>query len=185
MVPLGHPLPGFLLEGPPGTWHQLRPVPGKVTVVAFLSNHCPYVHHLLGTLGPVLNQLHAQGALVYAVGANDATSYPQDGPEPMAQLAQQQGWSFPYVHDPTQDVARAFGATCTPDFFVYDAEGRLVYRGQFDATRPGRGTPTGVDLRSAVTAALDGHAPDPAQHPSVGCNIKWAKGSGPAGFSLL
>ena len=149
--------------------------------LAFICNHCPYVQHILAELVKVGHQALDQGFAVLAVNSNDATSHPEDGPPAMKGLALGEGWRFPFVFDETQEVARAFRAACTPDSFLFDAEQRLQYRGQFDDSRPSLKTPvTGASLRAALSALSEGRSPSTEQKPSVGCNIKWRAGTGPA-----
>ena len=143
-------------------------------VVAFICNHCPYVVHLRKELVKVAHEALDRGFAVVAINSNDAAEYPQDGPGPMARLAKDEKWRFPFLFDASQDVARAFGAECTPDLYLFDAEGKLAYRGQFDDSRPSNGKPvTGADLRAAIDAVVAGKKPSPTQKPSIGCNIKW------------
>jgi hypothetical protein len=146
----------------------------KGVVVAFLCNHCPYVVHLRKEFVRAAHDAIDRGVAVVAINSNDADSYPQDGPGPMARLAKDEKWRFPFLFDASQDVARAFRAECTPDLYLFDAQGKLAYRGQFDDSRPGSGKPvTGRDLRAAIDAVIEGRKPDAAQKPSIGCNIKW------------
>ena len=146
----------------------------KVSVVAFICNHCPFVKHLKPALAEFGEYCQARGAKMVAISSNDPIQYPDDSPARMAEDAQRHGYRFPYLFDETQAVARSFDAACTPDFFVFDAAGRLAYRGQFDSSRPGNGVPvTGEDLRAAVDALLSGQRPSADQKPSIGCNIKW------------
>jgi hypothetical protein len=143
-------------------------------LVAFICNHCPYVVHLRKELVRVAQDAQTRGIAVVAINSNDADSYPQDGPGPMGRLARDEKWGFPFLFDATQDVARAFRAECTPDLYLFDAEGKLAYRGQFDDSRPSNGKPvTGSDLRAAIDAVLGGKKPSTLQKPSIGCNIKW------------
>lgn len=180
MLPLGSPLPAFALPDLDGrTWTQADLV-GAPSVVAFVCPHCPYVKHLEARFGEVAADLTARGARVVAVQSNDVDAYPQDGPEGMRAQAAANGWSFPYLRDEDQAAAAAFRAACTPDLFVYDAEGRLAYRGQFDDSRPGNDRPvTGADLVAAVDALLAGTPVAADQIPSIGCNIKWRPGHEP------
>ncbi|MEJ2754318.1 MAG: thioredoxin family protein [Gammaproteobacteria bacterium] len=146
----------------------------KGILVAFICNHCPYVVHIRDVFTTLANSWVDRGLGVVAISANDVENYPQDGPEAMADLAQELGFRFPYLYDETQDVAKAFDAVCTPDFFLFDAAGKLVYRGQFDASRPGNDQAiTGSNLSQAVERLLHGQEPLAEQLPSVGCNIKW------------
>ena len=143
-------------------------------LVAFICNHCPYVVHLRKELVAAAHEAMDRGLAVVAINSNDATSYPQDGPGPMAKLAGDERWRFPFLFDESQDVARAFRAECTPDLYLFDAEGKLAYRGQFDDSRPSSGKPvTGRDLRAAIDAVVEGKKPPADQKPSIGCNIKW------------
>lgn len=143
-------------------------------VVMFICNHCPYVLHVLDALLAVVRDYAPRGIDFAAICSNDESQYPQDGPEPMRKLALQRGFSFPYLHDPDQSVARAYHAACTPDFFVVAPDGRLTYCGRLDDSTPGNGRPTtGADLRAALDALLEGRPPLDDPRPSVGCNIKW------------
>jgi len=152
-------------------------------LVAFWCNHCPFVKHVRDAFVDFARRAQERGVAVVAINANDADAYPDDAPEAMAREAAAAGYSFPYLFDESQEVAKAYGAACTPDFFLFDGARRLYYRGQFDASRPGNDVPvTGEDLERAVDALLAGEpAPEP-QLPSVGCNIKWRPGNEPAYF---
>lgn len=176
MVPLGTPCPTFhLTDVSSGQPLSLESFTNKdVLLVMFLCRHCPYVVHVQAELARIGREYAARGVAVVAISANDAAQYPDDGPVGLRRQASEQGFAFPYLYDESQAVAKAFGAACTPDFFVYDAHRRLVYRGQLDDSRPGNGKPvTGRDLRAALDAAGAGRpAPEP-QRPSAGCNIKW------------
>ena len=156
-------------------------VPGaKAHLVVFVCNHCPYVVHVRPALVSLANGWEKQQVAVWAINSNSERTHPQDGPEHMKRLATEEGWLFPFLFDESQAVAKAFGAACTPDFFLYDADRRLVYRGRFDASRPGSGVaPTGEELKAAVDAVLAGRTPPPEQKPSLGCGIKWHPGSEP------
>jgi peroxiredoxin len=151
-----------------------------VLLVAFLCNHCPYVKHILEGFVAFARDLGPRGLAVLAISSNDAASYPADAPAEMSRIAKQRGFTFPYLYDESQETARAYQAVCTPDFFLFDRERRLVYRGQFDDSRPGSNVAvSGADLRAAVEALLRG-APVPAeQKASVGCSIKWQRGREP------
>lgn len=144
-------------------------------LIAFICNHCPYVVHLVDEFASCARQFESQGIATIAISANDAISYPADSPANMAALAQQKGFEFPYCHDESQSVARAFDAVCTPDLYLFDADHRLYYRGQFDSTRPGQGTANGQDLKSAAAALLANQSPPADTRPSVGCSIKWKR----------
>lgn len=154
-----------------------------VLVVMFICNHCPYVKHVRDELARFGRDMAATGRVaVVAISSNDVEMYPQDSPAEMRREAAEAGYPFPYLFDETQDVARAYGAACTPDFFVFDRTRRLAYRGQLDDSRPKVEQPapvTGRDLRAAVSALLEGRAPAAAQRPSLGCNIKWKPGNEP------
>jgi len=181
MLPLGSVAPDFTLPDPTGASFSLADTSGaRATVVMFLCNHCPYVKHIADQLGTVTTDLIDAGAAVYGISSNDIASHPDDAPEHMAAEAAQRGYRFPYLYDATQVVARAYRAACTPDFFVFDANRRLAYRGQFDASRPANDVPpSGCDLRAATTAVLAGSAVDADQVPSLGCSIKWLPGNAP------
>ena len=153
---------------------------GNGLLVVFACNHCPYVVHLATALGEVAREIELLGVRTVAINSNDTEQYPEDGPEPMKTFAASHRWDFPYLIDATQEVAIAYDAACTPDFFLADGTGRLVYSGQFDPTRPGSGqAATGGDLREAVRRMLAGEPPMPRPCPSSGCNIKWKPGRGP------
>jgi peroxiredoxin len=145
-------------------------------VVAFICAHCPFVRHIRSEFARFAREYQQKGVAVVAINSNDLTAYPQDGPQGMAEEARSAGYTFPYLLDESQEIAKAFRAACTPDFYLFDGARRLVYRGQFDASRPGNNIPvTGSDLRAATDAVL-AKAPVPQdQKPSIGCNIKWKK----------
>lgn len=146
-------------------------------LVMFICRHCPYVKHVEKELARIGRDYSGREVGIVAISANDALSHPDDAPASLKTQAAQQGFTFPYLYDESQDVARAFGAACTPDFFLYDGDGKLVYRGQLDDSRPESGKPvTGRDLRAALDAVLAGRPVDPNQRPSIGCNIKWRRG---------
>lgn len=151
----------------------------KGLLVVFMCNHCPYVKHILGEFVVAARDLQQKGIGVVAISSNDVENYPDDSPVKMAALAREQQFSFPYLYDGTQDVAKAYGAACTPDFFLFDENDELVYRGQFDDSRPGNEEPvTGNDIREAADMLFDGEVKED-QKPSIGCNIKWKKGNAP------
>jgi peroxiredoxin len=181
MLPLGTPLPDFHLPDAAGKLHGPADLPEAAGVlVAFVCNHCPFVIHIGPMLGKRTRQWMDQGLAVLAINANDIAAHPQDAPERMPAFADQNGWSFPYLLDETQEVARTFRAACTPDLFLFDRERKLAYRGQFDASRPGNNQPvTGDDLDRAVQAVLAGQPVPGDQVPSIGCNIKWKPGNEP------
>jgi thiol-disulfide isomerase/thioredoxin len=152
-------------------------------VVAFLSNHCPYVKHLQKGLASLAADYAGRGLVFVGINANDIQRYPADAPDKMVTEARNAGWKFPYLFDSTQTVAKHYRAACTPDLFLFDANRKLVYRGQFDDSRPGNGKPvTGDDLRKAIDAVLKGEAPPSRQIPSLGCSIKWKPGNEPDYF---
>ncbi|MFV1996632.1 MAG: thioredoxin family protein [Acidiferrobacterales bacterium] len=149
-------------------------------LVVFICNHCPYVIHIANALSKFANEYQSKGLGIVAISANDATNYPDDGPEKMAEEVKTHGYTFPYLYDEDQEVAKAYRAACTPDFFLFDAARKLVYRGQFDDSRPGNDKAiTGADLRRAVDNVIAGQEPDAEQTPSMGCNIKWKPGNEP------
>lgn len=175
MLPLGTPAPDFRLPDTEGRIVRLGDfAAAPALVVMFICNHCPFVQHIRGALAQFGRDCQARGAAAVAISANDVAQYPQDGPAAMQVEAQREGYTFPYLYDESQAVARAYQAACTPDFFLFDAARRLVYRGQFDDSRPGNSVPvTGADLRAAVEATLAGRPVAGEQRPSIGCNIKW------------
>jgi len=181
MLPLGIEAPDFALPDPAGTLHRRDDfADAPALLVMFICNHCPYVKHIRERLAEVAATLIDQGAAVVAVQSNDVQAYPDDGPERMAEEAQTYGYRFPYLYDESQEVARTYGAACTPDFFLFDADRRLAYRGQFDDSRPRNDVPvTGADLAAAAEAVLAGEPVPDDQRPSVGCNIKWKAGMAP------
>lgn len=144
------------------------------TVIMFLCNHCPYVVHINPEIVRLAREYQEQGVAFIAISSNDVEAYPQDGPDKMKEVAEDLGYPFPYLYDETQEVARDYDAACTPDFYLFDGDLRLVYRGRLDDARPGTGKPlTGRDLRAALDAVLAGEPVNPQQYPSGGCNIKW------------
>jgi peroxiredoxin len=181
MLELGTPAPGFALPDCDGRVHSLADfASAPALLVAFICSHCPFVKHLRAEFAVLAREYQPRGLAVVAINSNDIEAYPQDGPDAMRTEATQLGYVFPYLLDATQAVAKAYRASCTPDFFLFDARRRLVYRGQFDDSRPGNGRPvTGADLRAAIEATLAGGTPAAEQLPSLGCNIKWRKGNEP------
>ena len=176
MIPLGSQAPDFQLpDTVSGQSLQLTDVRGeKGTLVAFICNHCPFVKHINAGLVALAEEFQNQGMGFVAISSNDVVNYPEDHPDLMTQTAKEEGYTFPYLYDETQFVAKAYDAACTPDFYLFDAEDALVYRGQMDDSRPGNGLPvTGEDLRSAMQALLQGERISEDQKPSIGCNIKW------------
>jgi len=175
MKPLGSPLPAFdLTDTRNGSLVRHTDYAGRPVLVMFLCNHCPFVKHVREQLA-TLGREHANGPLaIVAISSNDPVAYPDDAPARMTEEARAAGYTFPYCFDPSQDVARAFDAACTPDYFLFDANHRLAYRGRLDASRPKSGVPvTGDELRAAIAAVLGGRKPSEQQHPSIGCSIKW------------
>ncbi len=153
-------------------------------LVVFMCNHCPYVKHVAPELGRIADEYQPKGIAMVGISSNDVTSHPDDSPEMMLQEAAEQGYRFPYLYDETQQVAQAYRAACTPDFFLFDQQFKLVYRGQLDATRPNQGqAPDGRDLRAALEALLAQHSMPETQKPSLGCNIKWKSGLAPDYFN--
>lgn len=182
MLPLGTSLPSFQLqEVVSGETFSSTLLSGKQGIlVMFICRHCPYVVHVQGELARLGTDYSEEPLGLVAISSNDSDTYPDDGPEQLKAMAQELGFSFPYCHDENQDVAKAFTAACTPDFFLFDANQQLVYRGQLDDSRPGNGKPvTGKDLREAIDAVLVGQSVSEAQRPSAGCNIKWKSGNAP------
>jgi peroxiredoxin len=185
MLPLGTSAPDFALrDATTGTSVSLSDFEDKpVVLVMFISNHCPYVRLVASELGRLGSEYGPQGVAIVAIGSNDVERYPHDAPARMVEFAAAYGFTFPYLHDETQAVALAYRAACTPDFFVFDNERALVYRGQLDGARPSNGVPVdGRDLRAALDAALDGRPVPEPQVPSMGCNIKWKPGQAPDYF---
>lgn len=182
MLPLGTPAPAFRLPDPAGRVVAIGDfAAAPALLVAFLCNHCPYVKHVQAGFAAFAKEYAARGLAIVAVNSNDFAEYPDDAPERMAEEARRAGYVFPYLVDEKQEVAKAYRAACTPDFFLFDGARRLVYRGQFDASRPGNAIPvTGGDLRAAADAVLAGRAVPAEQQPSIGCNIKWKPGQEPA-----
>ena len=155
----------------------------KALLVMFICKHCPYVVHVQEELARLGNEYQTRDVGVVAIGANDVDAYPGDAPGELKRMAQEHEFQFPYCFDESQEIAKAYTAACTPDFFLFDQDRRLAYRGQLDDSRPGTDTPvTGEDLRGALDTVLAGDTPDPEQRPSLGCNIKWKPGNEPAYF---
>jgi len=176
MLPLGTKAPDFLLpDTVSGEKRSLKELAGqKGTVIMFICNHCPYVKHVNRELVKLALDYRPKGIGFVAISSNDAVSYPDDAPEKMREHARIEGYPFPYLYDESQEVARAYQAACTPDFYLFDQELACFYRGQLDGSRPKNDVPvTGKDLRKALEALLHGEAPPPNQLPSIGCNIKW------------
>ncbi len=184
MLPLGTPAPDFsLTDTVTGDTVSTSDCDGKALVVMFICNHCPFVIHIQSGLVQFANDYRDADVSIVGISANDAVNYPGDAPDKLAAMARSQGYAFPYLFDETQEVAKSYTAACTPDFFVFDETRSLVYRGQFDDSRPSNSIPvTGNDLRAAVDAVLDGRDVPPGQKPSIGCNIKWVPGNEPDYF---
>lgn len=186
MLELGTEAPDFSLPSATGGTVSLEDFTGaKALLVMFICNHCPFVKHVRQGIISLVEDYRSKGLAAVAINSNDWTSYPEDSPEMMAKVAKEYGYPFPYLYDSTQEVARAYRAACTPDFFLFDGQRRLVYRGQLDASRPGNDIPvTGKDLRAALDALLSGREIPSEQHPSIGCNIKWKPGNEPEYFRV-
>lgn len=176
MLPLGTVAPAFYLKDTNSNDHysfaQLRGEKG--TLVMFICNHCPFVHHVMDEIIMIANDYRVQGIGIIAISSNDVKRYPMDGPELMTEFAFENGFSFPYLFDETQETAKAYDAACTPDFYVFDSQDKLVYRGQLDDSRPGNNIPlSGSDLRNAIDGVLYNRTIPEDQKPSMGCGIKW------------
>ena len=181
MLALGTAAPAFRLPDYDGRMHSLEEFGAQpALLVAFICSHCPFVRHLRREFAAFAREYAPRGLAVVAINSNDVVAYPQDGPEAMRAEAAELAYVFPYLLDSSQEVAKAYQAACTPDFFLFDAARRLVYRGQFDDSRPGTDrSATGADLRAAADATLAGREPGVDQRSSLGCNIKWRKGNEP------
>ncbi len=181
MLELGTAAPDFALPEPATSRTVSRSdFEGRPLLVAFICNHCPYVLHIIRPFATFAREYQERGIDTVAINSNDINAYPEDHPGKMIELAKETGLSFPYLYDETQEVARACRAACTPDFFLFDADHRLIYRGRFDAATPGNNEPvTGEDLRAACDALLEGTPMSQDQRPSMGCNIKWKPGNEP------
>ncbi len=184
MLPLGTTAPDFRLPDTTGRIVGRDDFKSaRALLVAFICNHCPYVKHIRNGWASFAREYQAKGLAIVGINSNDAAEYPEDGPRKMVDEVNKAGYVFPYLYDETQAVAAMYRAACTPDFFLFDADRRLVYRGQFDDSRPGNNVPvTGKDLRAVCAAALAGKSVSPTQKPSVGCNIKWKRGNEPDYF---
>lgn len=186
MLPLGTRVPDFSLvnavDGRKVSPADVRD--RQALLVMFICNHCPYVKHVMKEIGRVAADYRPKGVGIVAINSNDIQSHPDDAPQHMKALAKAEGWTFPFLFDESQEVARAFRAACTPDFFVFDRDRRLVYRGQLDDSRPKKDVPvTGRDLRAALDAVVSGKPVPANQTPSIGCNIKWKAGNEPEYFT--
>ena len=184
MIPLRTLAPDFSLPDPSGKIVSLNDFQGsKAYLIGFICNHCPYVKHVRKALADLGKDYQQKGVAVIAINSNDVANYPDDSPARMKEEIQLAGYTFPYLYDESQDVAKAYKAACTPDFYVFDGDKKLVYRGQMDGSRPGSDTPvTASDLRAALDAVLSGATADIDQKPSMGCNIKWKPGQEPDYF---
>jgi peroxiredoxin len=181
MLPLGTTAPDFSLPDTEGKMVSLDDFKdAKAFLVIFMCNHCPFVKHILHEMIKLVKGYQAKSVAVVGINSNDVANYPDDKPELMAKLAKEAGFSFPYLYDETQEVAKAYRAACTPDFYLFDSDKTLVYRGQMDESRPGNGIPiTGADLTAAIDAVIEGKPVSKEQKPSMGCNIKWKQGNEP------
>jgi len=176
MLPLGTKAPDFsLIDSVSDETLNLRATQGeKGTVIMFICNHCPFVVHVNPEITRVAKEYQSKGIGFIAISSNDVVNYPQDAPHLMKKVAEEVGYSFPYLYDQTQAIAKAYDAACTPDFYLFDKNLALIYRGQLDDSRPGNGIPlTGIDLRTAIDTLLKGGENTQLQKPSIGCNIKW------------
>jgi peroxiredoxin len=184
MLPLGTKAPDFKLVNVDGRTLSLKNFDrAPALLVIFMCNHCPFVKHLADALAKFGDEFMAKGVAIVGINSNDVANYPADSPEQMVREAEERGYPFPYLYDETQEVAKSYRAACTPDFFLFDRDRKLVYRGQFDSSRPDSGIPiTGADMRAALDAVLAGKKPSEKQSPSIGCNIKWIPGNEPDYF---
>jgi len=184
MLPLGTQAPPFRLPDTTGKTVSLSDFKGApALVVVFMCNHCPFVKHIRSGLAQLARDYQPKKVAMVGISSNDVANYPEDSPAKMAAEVKAAGYIFPYLYDETQSVAKDYRAACTPDFYLFDTDQRLVYRGQLDDSRPGNGVPvTGKDLRAALEAVLAGKPVSPAQKPSIGCNIKWKPGNEPEYF---
>jgi len=180
--PLGAPLPDVSLPDAESVSHSLHVLAaGRPLLLAFVCNHCPYVQHIEQPFGALVAEYAARGIATVGVVSNDVVSHPDDDVDGMREKIARAGWDFPYLIDADQSLALAVGAVCTPDLFLYDAQGSLFYRGAFDASSPGNGLPlTGADLRAALEAVVTGSPAPVRQQPAMGCGIKWLEGNAPA-----
>jgi peroxiredoxin len=187
MLPLGSPAPDFSLPNVDGKSVSLSDSrDARALLVVFMCNHCPFVKHIATELAQLGKDYAARGVAMVGINSNDASHYPEDSPQQMQREVQERGYTFPYLYDETQAVAKAYRAACTPDFFLFDKDRKLVYRGQLDASRPGSGIPvTGQDLRAALDLVLAGQSVPVDQRPSIGCNIKWKACQEPDYFNPL
>lgn len=184
MLELGTPAPAFTLPEPAtGKSVSLADFAGRPVLVVFICNHCPYVLHIAEKLAAIAHEYQQRDIEFIAINSNDVVNYPDDSPEKMPAMSEKYGFTFPYLFDESQEVAQAYRAACTPDFFLFDSEHKLVYRGQFDDARPRNDEPvTGADLSDAIKALVANMPPLEEQKPSLGCNIKWKEGNEPDYF---
>lgn len=185
MLELGTPLPEFTLADPDGNEHTPATVAkdAKGTLVVFMCNHCPFVKHVREELAKLGRDCKEQGVAMFGINSNDYDTYPDDSPARMKDESETFGYVFPYLVDAEQSVAKLFQAACTPDFFLFDGDGKLAYRGQLDRSRPSNEVPvTGDELRAAIEAVVGGKPVSAEQTPSIGCNIKWRAGNAPEWF---
>ena len=187
MLALGTKAPPFRLPDPQGKMvssDDFKNAPAFL--VAFICNHCPFVKHIRSQFAALAKEYQERGVAIVGINSNDIVFSPDDSPDKMAEEVKQMGYVFPYLFDESQEVAKAYRAACTPDIYLFDRDKLLVYRGQFDDSRPGNGRPvTGADLRAALEAVLTGHSVSENQKPSIGCNIKWRSGNAPDYFKAL
>jgi len=185
MLAIGTKAPDFSLINVDGRTVSLADFEGApALLVMFICNHCPFVKHVAGELARLALDYQPKQVAIVAINSNDAANYPDDSPERMVHEVEERGYTFPYLYDESQEVAQAYHAACTPDFYVFDGRQKLVYRGQLDASRPESGIPvTGEDVRRALDAVLAGKPVPENQKPSIGCNIKWKAGSEPQYFN--
>ncbi len=185
MLPLGTRAPEFSLPDTNGKTVSLSNfADAPALLVIFMCNHCPFVKHVADEIAKLASEYQERGVAVVAISSNDVASHPDDSPAKMAEEAAARGYTFPYLYDETQEVAKAYRAACTPDFYVFDREQVLAYRGQMDSSRPDSGIPvTGEDLRAALDSVLEGRPTADEQTPSIGCNIKWKAGNAPDYFA--
>jgi peroxiredoxin len=184
MLPLGTKAPDFRLPDTVGKMVSIVDFKdARALMVVFMCNHCPYVKHIRSGLAQLARDFLPRGAAIVGINSNDAVNYPGDSPAKMVEEARSAGYIFPYLYDESQEVAKAYRAACTPDIYIFDQDQLLVYRGQFDDSRPGNGIPVnGNDVRTALAAVLDGKPPPASQKPALGCNIKWRPGNEPEYF---
>lgn len=184
MLPLGTKAPDFCLVDTNGQEVSLSDFPeAQAYLVIFMCNHCPFVRHIRAQLAELASEYQDKGVAIVGINSNDVEEFPEDSPESMADEVSEVGYTFPYLFDETQEVAKGYRAACTPDFFLFDAKLRLVYRGQFDDSRPDNDIPvTGADLRAAMDGVLAGREVPSEQKPGLGCNIKWQLGNEPDYF---